>query len=343
VLESVLTEKKGAGGAGGAGETGFWGAPFRSAAGEPFYALQFYLPGDRPELAAATGVKFGGVVRSESGQEAASFWEDATLAEAKTGNRADKVFDRSVVLPPGSYRGAFGLFSGEGQTLVSRESSFVLEAATGAFEVSPLLLSNILTPLTRRPAPTDPFVFGAEKPIKVQPKGDGVFGKTDSLWYFYTVTNPTVPAGAPPAPATAPTAAPAPTPSAGGTAAPAPTPAAGAPAAAPPAAAPRIMTRIAVLRGGKNAFQPVTAPAEMQQLSPGLWASGSEIPLESFEPGYYIFALTVRDLGAAKDSPAFKGVERKGDFTVLTAEGAMPPKPEETKPAPAKPTPKKKP
>ena len=143
--------------------------------------------------------------------------------------------------------------------------------------------------LTKRPAPTDPFVFGVEKPIRVDPKGSRTFGRDESLWYFYTVTNPVVAETAAPAAAATP-AAPAPG------AAPAPVP-------APVAAAkPRIMSRIGVLRDGQPAFAPFTGPAELQMLSPGYYATGSEIPLASFEPGFYTFTLNVRDIGAPRDS-----------------------------------------
>jgi hypothetical protein len=84
------------------------------------------------------------------------------------------------------------------------------------------------------------------------------------------------------------------------------------------------MTTITVLRDGQNAFQPLTSPADLQQLGPGYFASGSEIPLASFDPGHYTFGIKVRDLNASKDSPAFKGVERKEDFIVLNPDGTVP-------------------
>jgi hypothetical protein len=262
-------------------------------------------------------------VTSESGQEVATYWEDVTLSEMKTGTRSDKVFERSVVLPPGNYRGAFGLFSGDGATaLASASATFRIDPKPADFDVSPLILTNTLTPLTKRPAPTDPFVFGMDKPIRVEPKADRRFGKQDSLWYFYTVWNPKLPDATAAAPAPAPAAPPAGT-----------TPA---PAAAAEAPKPRIQARIGVLKDGQPAFAPLTGPAEMQILAPNYYATGSEIPLATFEPGFYTFTLTVRDLGAAKDSPAFKGIDRKEDFVVLKPDGTMPDK-AVPKPAAAKP------
>jgi GWxTD domain-containing protein len=286
-------------------EGSFWAGEFRSISGEPFYALQFYVPADK----AAEPLKFGGLVWNESNQPVGSYWEDAALIDVKSGTRTDKVFDRSIALPPGSYRGSFGLFSASsGAALTSAGSTFKLETPASGFAVSPLILANTLTPLTKRPNPTDPFVFGMEKPIKVEPKGDRKFAKEDSLWYFYAVSNPTTAAPT--------TAAPAPAPSTTPGAAPA------APAAAEPK--PRIMTRITVLRDGKDAFQPLTSPADLQPLGNAYYASGSEIPLSSFEPGYYTFGIQVRDLNAPRDSAAYRGIERKEDFVVLNADGSLP-------------------
>jgi hypothetical protein len=244
------------------------------------------------------------------------------------------VYEKSVVVPPGSYRGAFALYAPDGSTqLASGTVKFDLTAKTTTLEVSPLILASNLTPLTKRPSPTDPFVFGMEKPIRVDPKGTKEFGRDESLWYFYTVTNPAGPA----APAGADPAAAAPAPAA--------PPAAGAAPAAPAADSPkpRIMATIGVLKDGKPAFAPNTSPAEMQPLGPGYYATGSEIPLSSFEPGFYTFTLKVRDLNAARGTPANTGIDRSEDFIVLKPDGTRPDKAAAAAPAPAKkPAPPKK-
>jgi GWxTD domain-containing protein len=300
----------------------FWGGSFHNSAGEPLYSFELSVPGDRVP---GGGVKFGGLVVGESGQEVASYWEDAKLTDLKAGTRTDKVFERSVALPPGSYRASFGLFPSEGASAIASASvAFKLDAKSNDFAVSPLILSNTVTPLTKRPGANDPFVFGTEKPVHVAPKDTHLFGKDESLWYFFTVTNPQLgapaaaapPAGTPPASTTPGTAA---------------VPAAG-------EGKPRVMTRIGVLRNGQPAFAPFTGPAELQLLSPGYYAAGSEIPLSSFQPGYYTFTLNVRDLNAPRDSTAFKGVDLKEDFIVLNQDGTVP-----EKPAAAAPTPKPKP
>jgi GWxTD domain-containing protein len=297
--------------------TALFGGAFHSTTGEPFYALQLCVPADK----AAAPLKFGGVVTDAGGQEVATFWEDAALTDLKSGNRTDKVYDKSIVLPPGSYKAAVGLFPAAGGTPVaSGSTAFQLEPKPAGFEVSPLIIGNTLTPLTKRPGPTDPFVFGTDKPIRVEPKANRLFAKEDGLWYFYTVTNPVTPAAAAPAPAA--------------------TPAAGAAPAAPAPATevkPRIMTRLTVLRDGQPAFAPFSGPAELQALGGTMFGTGSEIPLATFEPGWYTIAVNVRDLNAPRDSGAFKGVDRKEDFVVLKPDGNLPEK------AAAKPAPRPRP
>ncbi len=309
-----------------AGEAGFWSGTFRSAAGDDFLAMQFYLPANKAAFAAATPLKLAGLVTDGTGKEVDSFWEDATFSEVAEGTRKDRVIDRSVALPAGTYKGTFGVFAAEGQPpLASATVPFTLNPKSTEFEVSPLILSAGLVPLTKRPGPTDPFVFGTEKPIKVEPKGDRAFLKQDSLWYFYAVANPSVPA-----PAAAPAADPA-------AAAPAPGAAPAAPAAAPATEAkPRVMTRINVQRDGQDAFAPFTGPADLMAISGGRYGTGSEIPLASFEPGYYTFAILVRDLNAPRGSAANKGIERKDDFIVLMPDGNLPPKKAVAAPAPPK-------
>ncbi len=186
-LESVASKNT--------GDAGFWAGPFQSANGDHFLALQFYLPSNKPAFSDNAPLKFGGMVTDESGKEVDSFWEDANFREVTEGTRKDRVYDRSVTLQPGSYKGTFGLFPAEGQPPVASGSvNFKLEGKSTEFGVSPLILASGLTPLTKRPGPADPFVFGTDKPIRVDPKGDGTFLKTDSLWYFYSVENPALPA-----------------------------------------------------------------------------------------------------------------------------------------------------
>ena len=292
-------------------EGAFWGGPFRTLAGDPFYAFELSLPAEK----AAAGVKVGGFVTTESGEEKASFWEDATFIESKTGAAVSKLVLRSVELPPGAYRGAFGLFAADGSAaLVSAASEFKLEQRPGELEISPLLLTNVLTPLGRRAKPAEPFIFGKpEKPILIVPKANRLFTNQDGLWYFYTLRHPAKPQQAP------------------ASAASSPTPAAGAAVASPPdVPRPRIMMTINVLRDGKPAYQESTAPIDPEPLGEDTYGEGKEIPLNGFTPGYYSLVIKVRDLNAPSDSVANKGIERRSDFVVLKPDASMPDKPSPT-------------
>jgi GWxTD domain-containing protein len=311
-------------------EGSFWGAAFRTFGGEPFFAFELTLPADK----VVAGLKFGGVVSTESGEEKASYWEDAVFLESKTGTAVTKVLARSVALAPGAYRGAFGIFPADGgSALVSAPAEFKLEPSSGVLEVSPVLVTNALVPLGKRAQPTDPFIFGRpEKPIQIVPKANHLFTNQDGLWYFYTVRNPAKAAEAASTSPASPSAKasedkPA---SADATAAKAPT----APGAPVEPARPRIMTTIGVLKNGKPAFLPKTSPAELDPFGSDTWGEGKEIPLEKFEPGFYTFVLAVRDMNAPRDSAPWKGFERRADFVVLKPDGSMPDKPAPEKPAP---------
>ena len=133
ILEAAGKEKK-------VPEGSFWGSPFRTLAGDPFYAFELTLPADK----SATGLKFGGVVLAESGEEKGSYWEDAVFLDSKTGTDVARVFAKSLTLPPGSYRGSFGLFPADGGTaLVSATPEFKIEPAPEGLEVSPLIVTNV--------------------------------------------------------------------------------------------------------------------------------------------------------------------------------------------------------
>jgi GWxTD domain-containing protein len=312
-LEAAAREKR-------VPEGSFWGGPFRTLAGDPLYAFELTLPAPR----AAAGAKFGGLVTTEAGDERVSFWEDATLTDSKTGTELSKVFIRSVALAPGSYRGAFGLFSLDGSAvLVTAAPEFKLESRSRELEVSPLILTSVLEPLGKRAQPDAPFIFGKpEKPIQIVPKANRLFTNQEALWYFVAIGNPAKPAqvAAPPAAAATPAAA------------------AVAPSPAPEPARPRLMATINVMRDGKPAYLPATAPIEPEAFGQDFFGEGKEIPLKDFQPGRYALVIKLRDLNAPPDSPANKGVERSADFTVLKADGSMPDRPIPTPtPAPTKP------
>src|SRR5205807_7106367 len=111
------------------------------------------------------------------GKPAAILEEPAKLAASKD----DLFFDKSLTLPPGKYKGTFGLAQGgKPVSMVSTELDVpAMEKDTAG--VSPLILSNNVYALSVAQMPTDPYAFGG---IKVVPKSDSTFHKSDELWYF---------------------------------------------------------------------------------------------------------------------------------------------------------------
>ena len=271
------------------GEAGFWSGIFRSVDRRSTSSrLQFYLPSNKPAFASATlpevrrrrdrrrgkgsRVVLGGrhVLGGHRGHPQGSRLRPVRLAAARQLQGHVRRCSRRRV----------------SRRVASASVPFKLEPKSTDFEVSPLILSSGLVPLTKRPGPTDPFVFGTEKPIKVEPKGDRVFSKQDSLWYFYAVDQPVVPAPRPMPPALrlprrrrrrAPRRLP------GGSGRRA-------------QAARHDPNQRAAGRPGR--LRAVHGAGGSQAISGGLYGTGSEIPLASFEPGYYTFVILVRDLNA---------------------------------------------
>jgi hypothetical protein len=217
--------------------------------------VQLYVPGDTTAAAAT----FFGVVEKADGEKVATFEEPVTLTATKDGS----FYARSLTLQPGQYRGAFGLAKdGKAIGVVSTPIA-VTGLDKDASGVSSLMLSNNIYPLTEAQQPTDPFAFGG---LKVVPKSDATFRKSDELWYFFEARNP----GLDPANNNQ----------------------------------PKLSVKLS-LTGTTADGKPVkmNAPAEItpgQELKgvPGHWAVGQAMPLATFKPGSYKLAVKVTDLVA---------------------------------------------
>src|SRR5207253_3227731 len=135
-----------------------------TTAGEDFVPLQILVP-KTAGLSADQDYVFFGEVVDAAGKPAAVYEEPAKL----TASKEDLFFDKSLTLPPGKYRGTFGLAqNGKPVTMVATDLNVagLDKAASG---VSNLILSNNVYPLSEAQKPTDPFSFGG---IKVVPKSD---------------------------------------------------------------------------------------------------------------------------------------------------------------------------
>jgi GWxTD domain-containing protein len=230
-----------------------WGE-FITADGEHFVPVQLYLP-EREGLAAAEGYTFFGTVESAGGESVATFEEPATLVRTKAGFHAA----RSLTLTPGTYRGIFGLARDGtpiGALMVPMEVRGIDPKAP---EASMLILSNDVQPLAEAQEPTDPFAFGG---LKVVPKSDGLFRKSDELWYFVEMRNPGLD---------------------------------------PETQQPKLMLRLSVI-GKTDAGRAVrmNAPADRVATGelkgvPGHWGVGQSIPLATFHPGSYTLTARITD------------------------------------------------
>jgi hypothetical protein len=126
--------------------------------------------------------------------------------------------------------------------------------------VSPLLLSNNIYPLSEAQQATDPFAFGG---LKVVPRGNGTFRKSDELWYFIEVRNPGLDA-----------------------------------ATSKPNLTMTVSIDGTATEGNKKVkMRGASAPIEAQEMKgvPGHWSVGQAMPLETFRPGDYTMKVKLVD------------------------------------------------
>lgn len=225
---------------------------FITPAGEHFVPVQLYVPGSTETQATFFGV----VEKAEGGDKVAAFEEPVTLTATKDGS----FYARSLTLPPGQYRGSFGLAKDGKPIGVVSTPMTVAGLDKDATAVSSLMLSNNIYPLSEAQQATDPFAFGG---LKVVPKSDATFKRSDELWYFFEARNPGLD---------------------------------------PASNQPKLSVKLS-LTGTAADGKPVkmNAPVEItpgQELKgvPGHWAVGQAMPLQTFKPGSYKLAVKVTDL-----------------------------------------------
>jgi len=225
---------------------------FITPAGEDFVPVQLYIPSG---VDAGAPVTFFGSI--DKGQETVAFFEEpATL----TGTKGAAYVARSLSLPPGEYRGTFGIArEGEAPLIISTPVK-VAGLDKYAPAVSQLILSTDVHPLKEAQAPTDPYTFGG---LRVVPKSDATFRRSDELWYFFEVRNPNLD---------------------------------------PKTQAPKLSVKLSV-RGqtaagaGVNMVTPEEeTPAQELKGMPGHWAVGQAMPLATFVPGSYKLGVTLKDM-----------------------------------------------
>jgi hypothetical protein len=245
-----------------------WGE-FVTGEGETFVPVVLYLPKGSAPLNAGQNVTFFGVIQDATGATVTAFQS----TEPVNASKDDLYVEETLTVPGGEHRGYFGLArDGEVLGIVSSGLKLSGNLDKEASAISPLILSNNLFPMDRPQEPTDPFAFGG---VKVVPKADRTFRKSDELWYFFEMRNPGMAEAPLPADGTVPVAA--------------------------VAASPRVQIKLD-LEGKDTAGKPVkmTAPpreADMMEMRgvPGHYGVGSAIPLESFRAGEYTLTVKVID------------------------------------------------
>jgi len=155
---------------------------FLTGDGTPFVAVQLYAP-KTAGLAAEGGYTFFGSVENEAGESVAGFEDPATLTASQ-----DSVWvARSLALPPGTYRGFFGLAKGGAPVSVASMTMTLRGVDPAGPAASTLILSTDLKELLLAGKPADPFTFGR---VKIVPKSDRTFSASDELWYFFELRKP---------------------------------------------------------------------------------------------------------------------------------------------------------
>jgi GWxTD domain-containing protein len=228
---------------------------FVTAAGEEYVPLALYVPRGSG-LEASHALTFFGVVYDPEGKAIAFYEEPAPLAETK----GDVFFDRSLTLPNAKLHGIFGLAeSGRAVAMTAADLDLSKRLDKDQPAVSNIILSNNLYPLKSAGNADDPFTFGG---IKVVPKPDRTFAKSDELWYFYELRNPGL----------------------------------------NDAGVPRIQMKLALEGTAAATGETVTRlapPTEVEanplQGVPGHYGVGSAIPLAALPPGEYTMRVKVSD------------------------------------------------
>jgi GWxTD domain-containing protein len=225
-------------------------------AGEDFVPVQLYMPAGNGVDPGAAVTFFGAL--DKGGQTIGIFEEPATLLPS---NGAVYV-SRSFSIPPGEYRGVFGILQ-DGKPAATISTPI---AVTGldkdAAGVSPLILSNHVYPLADAQASTDPFSFGG---LRVVPKSDATFHTKDDLWMFVELRNPGLDATS----------------------------------KAPKLSVKMSLTGTTAQGAPVKMMSPAEeTPAQELKGVPGHWAVGQSMPLSTFKPGEYTLALKVTDVAS---------------------------------------------
>jgi hypothetical protein len=220
-----------------------WG-DFITAQGEPFVALQ--LAG--ASLTAGEKITLFGVVVDEGGKTISTYNEPAVVAASKS----DLYVERSLISVPRKGIGTFGLARRNDIVAMTRVVFEPEELAPAAPGISRLIVSGDVHVLEAAQRPLDPFAFGG---TKVVPKPGAAFRKTDEVWLFTELRNPSL----------------------GGD------------------GVPHVITRVDVDGPARIAGKPVPAEATPLKGVPGHYGIGNTVDVAPLAPGRYRVRVTIMD------------------------------------------------
>ncbi|MBV8519849.1 MAG: GWxTD domain-containing protein [Acidobacteria bacterium] len=239
--------------------------------GDYFVPVVLYVP-KTSGIAPSSGLTFFGVVEDASGKTVAAFEQPAHLNATKDDLFIDTSFPQ---LPAGASRAIVGLAdNGKVVTMASQPMTLAGTIDKTASASGRLILSNNVFAMKEAQKPTEPFAYGG---LKVIPKADKTFHRSDDLAYFVELRNPGVV-----------------DPTAGNSAV--------VPVNGDPTPMPKLQVKLDLegteRDGGKKIHSALPLremPAFAVKGIPGRFGLGSDIPLASFKPGDYTFTVKIID------------------------------------------------
>ena len=223
-----------------------WGE-FVAADGMPFVALQV-APSDAAAVKAGERITFFGLVADENGKSIATFNEPQSVVASN----GDLFVERTLTLPLRKSRGTFGL-ARRNEIIGVTRIDFDPEALTATSSgISRVIASADVHILPSAQAPLDPFAFGG---TKVVPKPGASFKRSEEVWLFTELRNPSLGSDG----------------------------------------APHVTTKVEIEGRKSIPGIPVPTEATPLKGVPGHYGIGSTIDVTSLPPGDYNVRLTVND------------------------------------------------
>jgi GWxTD domain-containing protein len=242
-----------------------------TASGDYFVPTVLYVP-KSSGITPSASLTFFGVVEDANGKTLAAFEQPAKLNATKD----DLFIDTSLPhLPAGAARAIYGLAdNGKVVTMTSAQMNLAGAIDKSASASGRLILSNNVFAMSEAQQPLEPFAYGG---LKVVPKADKTFHRSDDLAYFVELRNPGVA-----------------DPTAGNSTV--------VPVNGDPTPMPKLQVKLdleGVERDGGKKIHSALPLREMPAFAvkgiPGRYGLGSDIPLASFKPGDYAFTVKIID------------------------------------------------